>query len=366
MVVRIGFIVLLTVVLRASGQDGHGCITLQQEVADLKRMVLDMNVELQNVKKQYAELNMNLMTSRSDQIIKHTDQADTVYNGNNEENVTPNKRSAAYVPTIHLQNVWNGTSAKATGAKGEKGDTGLQGIKGDIGILGPTGQTGNKGIKGDMGIMGPQGSPGIAGQKGEVGQRGLPGANGPKGPHGDKGKPGPKGDTGSQGISGPIGFPVRQGSKGYKGDMGRIGPRGPKGVPGKPGTSQGTRISFSLSTTMSRLNTHDQPLIFETVYWNDGDDFDPSTGVFTCHVPGIYLFISTITVNPREEIHLSINRNNHPWRYVTNSGYGTNGYTSISVTGMMNLSRGETVSLVLIKRNRHSVSHCSFEGVLLS
>ncbi|XP_069114831.1 complement C1q tumor necrosis factor-related protein 2-like [Argopecten irradians] len=363
MVDRVGIIVLLSLVLHnvyVNGHEKHKYDTLQQEVSDLKQIVLDMNVELHNVKKQYAELKENMITSRYKHGDEDTNRPETSHKRDLGQ-ITPHTRSAVYNPTLHLASLLNGTRIKASGPKGEKGESGTQGLKGDISAPGPRGQNGVKGVKGDMGLVGPKGPPGLTGQKGEVGQRGIPGAMGPKGSQGYKGEQGRKGNNGRQGLPGPRGF---IGSQGQKGTKGNTGEKGNQGLKGSPGSCQGGNVSFSLQTGLKRIRQHGQNLRFDTLYWNNGNHFDPSTGVFTCRVPGLYLFILTLTVNPEEKIQLSINLNDHQWRFVTADGNRTSASTSMSVSGY--LSRGNTISVVLLQRSKHSASTCYFEGFLVS
>ncbi|XP_069472703.1 complement C1q-like protein 2 [Ambystoma mexicanum] len=112
---------------------------------------------------------------------------------------------------------------------------------------------------------------------------------------------GPKGDQGRMG---------KPGTKGPPGEPGPPGPRGPpgeRGDPGKPGFP-GLAVAGTTDTTGGTVTTafagpkiafyvglkspHEgyEVLKFDDVVTNLGNHYDPSTGKFTCQVPGIYFF----------------------------------------------------------------------------
>ncbi|XP_033758386.1 LOW QUALITY PROTEIN: uncharacterized protein LOC117340733 [Pecten maximus] len=365
------FVTVLTVAFAINGQEDDKYATLQYEVMALKKFVLNMNVELDNVRKLYDEMRQELMTVRSKQKSMSNYHPGTSQHGDQGEITLPNKRSTAYVPTMHLSNVWNGS--KASGPKGEQGKSGPKGSKGGTGppgYQGPKGRHGQKGDKGELGIVGPKGEsgtagiggqkgefgmPGVKGEKGDTGKpglvgykgsRGMPGLTGPMGPKGDVGQtgnpgqkgdtggPGPRGRTGTQGATGQKGDTGKAGVPGPRWPCGRSGDKGQKGDTGRPGLSSnnGMNISFSLATNLRRSRKNDVPVMFDSVYWNDGNHFNPSTGIFTCPLPGTYLFILTVTGTQGEEIQISINRSRQPWRYLSESGSSINSTESVTTT----------------------------------
>lgn len=110
---------------------------------------------------------------------------------------------------------------------------------------------------------------------------------GPQGKPGRTGKPGPPGPPGDPGPPGPMGPP------GEKGEPGKTGP------PGLPGAGGSGAISTATYTMVPRVafyaglkNPHEgyEVLKFDDVVTNLGNHYDPTTGKFTCSIPGIYFF----------------------------------------------------------------------------
>ncbi|XP_051543058.1 complement C1q-like protein 3 [Myxocyprinus asiaticus] len=111
---------------------------------------------------------------------------------------------------------------------------------------------------------------------------------GPKGEPGRPGKAGPRGPPGEPGLPGPPGPP------GERGDPGR------PGLPGQPGPNVATgAISAATYSTVPKIafyaglkKQHEgyELLKFDDVVTNLGNHYDPTTGKFTCSIPGIYFF----------------------------------------------------------------------------
>lgn len=113
---------------------------------------------------------------------------------------------------------------------------------------------------------------------------------GPKGEAGRPGKAGPRGPPGEPGPPGPMGPP------GEKGEPGRQGLPGP---PGAPGLNAAGAISAATYSTVPKIafyaglkRQHEgyEVLKFDDVVTNLGNHYDPTTGKFTCSIPGIYFF----------------------------------------------------------------------------
>ncbi|KAM8933749.1 complement C1q-like protein 2 [Pelodytes ibericus] len=103
-------------------------------------------------------------------------------------------------------------------------------------------------------------------------------------------------------IQGPKGEPGKPGKPGARGPPGEAGPpgvRGPPGERGEPGRAGVPAVGGSVSVPGPRIafyvglrSPHEgyEVLKFDDVVTNVGDQYDPSTGKFSCQVPGIYYF----------------------------------------------------------------------------
>ncbi|KAJ1100783.1 hypothetical protein NDU88_005858 [Pleurodeles waltl] len=107
---------------------------------------------------------------------------------------------------------------------------------------------------------------------------------------------GPKGEPGRPGKVGPRGPPGEPGPPGERGEPGRPGLPGP---PGTPGLNAAGAISAATYNTVPKIafyaglkRQHEgyELLKFDDVVTNLGNHYDPTTGKFTCSIPGIYFF----------------------------------------------------------------------------
>lgn len=117
-------------------------------------------------------------------------------------------------------------------------------------------------------IQGPPGEPGRVGRVGPRGPGGEPGPPGPAGPPGERGLPGPPGSPGPRGAPGAI---------------------GPNGVISAATYNTVPKIAFYAG--LKKQHEGYEVLKFDDVVTNLGNHYDPSTGKFTCSIPGIYFFI---------------------------------------------------------------------------
>ncbi|KAL2104099.1 hypothetical protein ACEWY4_000967 [Coilia grayii] len=98
------------------------------------------------------------------------------------------------------------------------------------------------------------------------------------------------GRRGKTGLRGPPGIPGPQGPPGPPGEPGKPGPMGPQG-PGPGGyvpSLYSPKIAFYAGLRKQHENM--EVLKFDDVVTNVGNYYEPSTGKFTCPLPGIYYF----------------------------------------------------------------------------
>uniref|UniRef100_A0A7N8XKA9 Complement component 1, q subcomponent-like 4b n=2 Tax=Mastacembelus armatus TaxID=205130 RepID=A0A7N8XKA9_9TELE len=106
----------------------------------------------------------------------------------------------------------------------------------------------------------------------------------------------------------PPDFPNRRGKQGFRGSPGLPGPPGPKGPPGPPGepgkpgppgppgpgpggygsSFYSPKIAFYAG--LRKQHEGSEILKFDDVVTNVGNYYEPTTGKFTCPLPGIYYF----------------------------------------------------------------------------
>ncbi|XP_061580295.1 complement C1q-like protein 2 [Cololabis saira] len=106
---------------------------------------------------------------------------------------------------------------------------------------------------------------------------------GTKGEPGRPGKPGPRGPPGQPGPPGPRGPP---------GDKWGSGKTGDHRVPETSGEQGPTEDEGKIAFYVGLKNPHEgyEVLRFDDVVTNVGNQYNPSTGKFTCQVSGIYYF----------------------------------------------------------------------------
>ncbi|XP_034562561.1 complement C1q-like protein 3 [Notolabrus celidotus] len=111
---------------------------------------------------------------------------------------------------------------------------------------------------------------------------------GPKGDPGRPGKVGPRGPPGEPGPPGPAGQP---GDKGEPGRSGLPGPPGPNAAAGAiSAATYSTVPKIAFYAGLKKQHEGYEVLKFDDVVTNLGNHYDPTTGKFTCSIPGIYFF----------------------------------------------------------------------------
>ncbi|KAM9116054.1 complement C1q subcomponent subunit C [Pangshura tecta] len=136
---------------------------------------------------------------------------------------------------------------------------------------------GTPGLPGTPGMPGKDGRDGLKGVKGEPGMPAIPGTRGPKGEKGDPGTPGLPGKTGPMGPPGTRGEP---------------GEHGQPGGPGLPGNyKQKHQSAFSVVRQTGQYPDKNAPVVFNRAITNLSEDYNTTSGKFTCRVPGLYYFV---------------------------------------------------------------------------
>ncbi|XP_032417555.1 EMILIN-1b isoform X3 [Xiphophorus hellerii] len=193
---------------------------------------------------------------------------------------------------------------------------------------------------------------------------------------GQTGLPGPPGEKGLMGLPGSRGPP---GPPGLKGDAGSRGFPGPKGEPGLPGVdAHRPRLSFSAGLTA--LKETPGTVVFNKIFVNEGNFYNPVTGVFTAPVDGHYYFSAVLTGHKNEKIEAVLAKSNYSVARVDSGGYQPEDLEakpvaeskvssgSLAVFSLvLPLQRGDTVCVDLVRgRLPHSVEPLTvFNGMLL-
>nr|XP_046228640.1 EMILIN-1a isoform X2 [Scatophagus argus] len=141
------------------------------------------------------------------------------------------------------------------------------------------------------------------------------------GPHGPQGPPGERGERGPQG---PVGPP---GQVGLPGREGKVGPAGPPGLRGEQGLAGSDahvpRLSFSAALTRPMRSAG--TIVFNEVFANEDNVYDPKTGYFTAPVSGNYFFSGILTGHKNMKIEAVLSKSNTGVARVDSAGYQPEG-----------------------------------------
>ncbi|XP_057706914.1 EMILIN-1-A-like [Corythoichthys intestinalis] len=139
--------------------------------------------------------------------------------------------------------------------------------------------------------------------------------------HALPGHPGPPGERGLNGLPGPQGPPGPSGRPGESGARGLPGPKGEAGLPGADAHLPKLSFSAALTAPMERAGT----IIFDKIFVNEGDFYDPRTGIFTAPVDGHYFFSAILTGHKNEKIEAVLSKSNYGMARVDSGGYQPEG-----------------------------------------
>lgn len=141
---------------------------------------------------------------------------------------------------------------------------------------------------------------------------------------GPPGLPGPKGERGERGSLGPVGPQGRVGPPGREGLRGLVGPPGLRGEEGPAGSDAHVpRLSFSVALTRPMRGAG--TIVFNKIFVNEKDAYDPKTGYFTAPVRGKYFFSGILTGHKNIKIEAVLSKSNHGVARVDSAGYQPEG-----------------------------------------
>uniref|UniRef100_A0A7N6BMF4 Elastin microfibril interfacer 1a n=1 Tax=Anabas testudineus TaxID=64144 RepID=A0A7N6BMF4_ANATE len=141
---------------------------------------------------------------------------------------------------------------------------------------------------------------------------------------GPPGLPGIRGERGERGLQGPVGPQGRVGPPGREGMQGPVGPPGLRGEQGPAGSDANVpRLAFSAALTRPMRGTG--TILFNEVFANEDDAYDPKTGYFTAPVSGKYFFSGILTGHKNIKIEAVLSKSNSGVARVDSAGYQPEG-----------------------------------------
>jgi hypothetical protein len=109
------------------------------------------------------------------------------------------------------------------------------------------------------------------------------------------------------------------------------------------------------------------PLKFRNVIYSTGNEYNKSSGIFTCKHPGVYFFTANVLRSPGIYVNeCSIRVNGISMLLVTNVTRLREGYQSGSGSFIYHLISGDTVSLSGCPGVNYIYSYSSFTGFRIS
>ncbi|KAJ8288690.1 hypothetical protein COCON_G00013490 [Conger conger] len=196
---------------------------------------------------------------------------------------------------------------------------------------------------------------------------------------GPRGPPGPQGERGYQGPPGPKGPTGKDGPPGKNGVEGSRGPPGLRGERGMPGADANVpRVSFSAGLTYPHVNPG--TILFNKVFVNEGEFYNPQTGIFTAPMDGHYFFSAVLTGRKNEKIEAVLSKSNYGMARADSAGYQPEGLENKPVAEtkptpgslaifniILPLQVGDTICVDLVMgKLAHSVEPLTFfSGMLL-
>ncbi|XP_059841379.1 EMILIN-1-A-like [Hypanus sabinus] len=163
---------------------------------------------------------------------------------------------------------------------------------------------------------------------------------------------------------------------GAEGPHGPPGPPGPQGIPGLPVYIERVSFSAALTTPQHRPGT----ILFDKVLVNEGNHYDPGTGIFSAPFDGRYFISAILTGHRNQRIEAVLAKSNTGLARIDSGGFQPEGLENRPVIGpqptsgslgifniILPLSQGDTVCIDLVTgKLAHSDEPLTiFNGVLL-
>ncbi|XP_074471923.1 EMILIN-1-A isoform X1 [Sebastes fasciatus] len=141
---------------------------------------------------------------------------------------------------------------------------------------------------------------------------------------GPPGLTGPRGERGERGSQGPVGPQGRVGLLGREGKQGLAGPPGLRGEQGPAGSDAHVpRLSFSAALTRPMRSSG--TIVFNELFVNENNVYNPRSGYFTAPVSGKYFFSGILTGHKNMKIEAVLSKSNTGVARVDSAGYQPEG-----------------------------------------